>query len=82
MNKKLYFTTISAAGNPVTNSFKQGEVAFDDSVSETKSMLQLVTYLFYDSICNFHLNVYVEMKLFMIHEYSTILYYFFCIMIN
>ena len=49
MNKKLYFTTISAAGNPVTNSFKQGEVAFDDSVSETKSMLQLVTCLFYDS---------------------------------
>ena len=39
LQKRLYFTTIGAAGRPVTNSFRQGEVVFDDSVTETKSKL-------------------------------------------
>lgn len=34
-HKRLFFTTIGASGRPITNSFRQGEVVFDDSINET-----------------------------------------------
>ena len=39
LQKRLFFTTIGASGRPVTNSFRQGEVVYDDSVTETSSEL-------------------------------------------